>query len=52
MKKANWLFNKSLKLLCNLLILAAPLIIVETASVYFWGESEIPEELKTAYKAN
>lgn len=35
-----------IKPLCNFLILIAPVIITETACVYFWGEPELPKELK------
>lgn len=33
-------------LICNLLILLAPLAIANTACFYLWGEPECPEALK------
>lgn len=52
MKNTKWLYKKPLRFLCNLLIMAAPLLVAETTSAYFWGEPDVPEELKNDYKAN
>ena len=46
MKKEMSIFKKPLHLICNFLILLAPLVIVETASFYIWGEPECPDSLK------
>lgn len=46
MKKGSHLFKQPLKVLCNFLILFAPLVLVETSSAFFWGEPECPDILK------
>lgn len=46
MKKVNHLFNQPLKFFCNFLISFAPLVLVQTASLFLWAEPECPEELK------
>ncbi|MCR2044588.1 AgrD family cyclic lactone autoinducer peptide [Anaerosalibacter massiliensis] len=46
MKKRKSIFRKPFNILCNLLILLAPLAISNTASILFWGEPECPNSLK------
>jgi cyclic lactone autoinducer peptide len=46
MKKGNSILKKPLRIICNFLILLAPLVIVETASLFIWGEPECPDSLK------
>lgn len=45
MERRNF-FKKPFNILCNLLILLAPLAISNTASILFWGEPECPDFLK------
>ena len=40
------IFKKPLHLICNFLVLLAPLVIIETASIFLWGEPECPDSLK------
>ncbi|WMM24859.1 cyclic lactone autoinducer peptide [Tissierella sp. MB52-C2] len=46
MKEKRSIFKKFLKVLCSLLILLAPMTIVNTASFFLWGEPECPDSLK------
>ena len=46
MKKEMSIFKKPLGLICNFLVLLAPLVIIETASLFYWGEPECPDSLK------
>lgn len=46
MKEKKSAFRKPLKVLCNLLIQLAPMTIVNTASVFLWGEPDCPDSLK------
>jgi cyclic lactone autoinducer peptide len=49
MKKEKSINKKPIRILCNMLIALAPVILTETSCVLWWGEPECPDVLKDLY---